>query len=113
MTAEIPIACTLGAGDYRKRMKRIDTLNRKHFKRHEQDGLALRLVYRPEARAKVRELIALEQACCPFLDFKTSEGPEEITLTITAPERARDAAEALFAYFVAGVKAADQACGCC
>jgi hypothetical protein len=52
----------------------------------------------------VREMVAKEQSCCAFLAFELSETDTNVRLTITAPERARDAADALFEQFVpAGV----------
>ncbi len=47
MNAETPIACTLGAGDYRARMDWIAGLNVKGLRRHESEDLTLRLYYDP------------------------------------------------------------------
>jgi 2-polyprenyl-6-methoxyphenol hydroxylase-like FAD-dependent oxidoreductase len=50
-------------------------------------------------------IIDKEQQCCAFLHFELSEIDEGVRLTITAPERAREVAAALFEQFVpAGVR---------
>lgn len=114
MNVEAPIACTLSAGDFRKRLERIGRLNRKHLKRHEQDGLTLRLVYQPPARGEIRKLVELERTCCAFLNFEIEERQGELVLKIDAPERARVAAESMFADFTSGASPARaSACGCC
>jgi hypothetical protein len=50
---------------------------------------------------RVREMIRQEQACCAFLTFEMHEHPDEVVLTIRAPEDARAAADALFDQFIA------------
>ena len=49
---------------------------------------------------RVREMVVSEQACCSFLTFVVNETAEEIAVTITAPERARETAALLFAQFI-------------
>ena len=45
-------------------------------------------------------MVSMEQTCCAFLNFAISETSEDVRLTITAPERTRDVAYALFEQFV-------------
>ena len=114
MNAEAPIACTLSAGDMRARKAAIMTLNRQHLRRNERDDLTLRLFYDAVARENVEALVEQERACCAFLDFQVDEAQGEVVLTIHAPERARVAAETMFAEFATGSAAAPaSACGCC
>jgi hypothetical protein len=114
MTAETPIACTLGAGDYRARMAWIETLNRTSLRRHERDDLTLRLFYDSAARTDVEALVEQEQACCAFLEFQLSEAEGVVALVVSAPERARDAAEAIFAEFMTSAATGPApTCGCC
>jgi hypothetical protein len=101
MTLEAPIACSLAARDYVERLRWIAALNSRSLRRCEQTGLTLRLVYDMAARADVERLAAQERACCAFLDFEVTEGPQGLVLAITAPERARAAAEAMFGAFTA------------
>jgi hypothetical protein len=111
MTDAPPVACTLAPGAYRDRIASIEALTRDALRSHERRDRVLDLHYAPEARDRVRELVRNEQACCAFLSFDLREGADEIRLTITAPETAREAADTLFEQFVAGASASS-ACGC-
>jgi hypothetical protein len=96
-----PIACTLTAGNFNDRIAWIGELTRDALRSHEQRGLVLDLRYAPEAAERVRHMVRKEQECCAFLTFETHENPDEIRLTITAPEEARASAQVLFEQFVA------------
>jgi hypothetical protein len=104
-TQASPIACSLAAGDLKDRLAGISALNWDALRSHERRDLMLELRYGPEARDRVREMVRGERACCLFLSFDLREAPEEICLTITAPEAARDAADMLFQQFVAAAPA--------
>ena len=54
------------------------------------------LTYARSVADRVREMVRKEQRCCAFLNFDLSEIDEGVRLAITAPERARDVADALF-----------------
>ncbi len=110
-TEAAPVACTLAPGAYRDRMAWIGALTRDALRSHERRGLAVVLCYAPEARDRVREMVRNERACCSFLAFDLSEEPDEIRLTITAPETAREVADTLFEQFVASAPASS-ACAC-
>ena len=111
---EPPIACTLDAGNLKDRLEWIGRLNARSLRGSQRGDLILVLDYAPNAIGDVREMVAGEQACCAFLTFAIDERPEAVRVTITAPESAREAAEALFEPFAArGVSvAAPKACGC-
>jgi hypothetical protein len=94
-----PIACTLNPGEYRNRVDWIETLARQSLRSAQRDGLILHLTYGPEAAEAVRDLVRKEQTCCAFLRFETHEDATGVHLSVTAPERARDAADLLFAHF--------------
>lgn len=98
-----PIACTLPAANFRDRIAWIGELTRDALRSYERRDLVLDLRYAPEAADRVREMVRKEQECCAFLTFAIGEGPDEIRLTITAPEAARKASDALFEQFVASV----------
>jgi hypothetical protein len=98
---EAPIVCTLGPGDYKERLAWIADLARDGLHSSRRDDLRLELTYAPNVADRVRELVGKEQVCCAFLDFELAEFDEGVRLTITAPERARDVADALFEQFVA------------
>lgn len=111
-----PIACTLDPGSLKKRLAWIADLNRRALQESHRDDLRLTLSYDPSAIVDVRRMVAGEQACCAFLDFDIVERPDVVAVSITAPEGAREAAEALFEPFAEqGNRKADAAvaaCGC-
>jgi hypothetical protein len=97
---ESPIACTLQGGSYQSRLAWIAELARDGLRRVNREDLRLELTYAPDVADRVREMVDKEQKCCAFLDFKMSETSDDVCLTITAPEYARDVAGALFEQFV-------------
>ncbi|CAN1569196.1 hypothetical protein MCEMIH16_03090 [Caulobacteraceae bacterium] len=113
MPAPAPIACTLAGEGYGQRIAWITELNRAALRSHQRDGLTLTLVYAHEAEAQVRDLMAKEQRCCAFLSFDLRLEDDLVTLTITAPENARTAADTIFDQFVSGERAPVVGCGCC
>jgi hypothetical protein len=94
-----PIACTLTAGEYKGRVDWIETLAKQSLRSARRDGLSLHLTYGSESVDAVRELVRKEQTCCAFLRFEMREDATGVYLSVTAPERARDAADLLFAHF--------------
>jgi hypothetical protein len=105
------IACTLAPGKFKDRLAWIAALNKDALRKYERRGLVLELNYAPEARERVHEMVRNEQACCAFLAFELHEAGNEIRLTVTAPERAREAADTLFEQFVANAPA-PASCAC-
>jgi hypothetical protein len=114
MTAnDVPIACTLGAGDYRARIAWIAELNTRALTSHRREGLVLHLQYRTEALAEVQDLVRRESACCSFLDFDLQNTGSMLDLTVTAPPEAEGAAETLFDAFIGRHGAASASpCAC-
>ena len=100
----LPIACTLTPGDLRERLGAIQTLTREALLGYEREGLKLALLYARDAVDRVRAMVAAEQHCCAFLQFVILEQADAVRVTITAPEDARDAADELFAQFIARVE---------
>lgn len=104
-----PIACTLQPGDYRERLAWIAGLARDGLLGVSRDDLRLELRYAPQVADRVREMVGKEQRCCAFLDFELAETDAGVHLTIAAPERARDVADALFEQFApAGMSATSE-----
>src|SRR5919108_4713274 len=95
-----PIACTLQPGDYRARLEWIAELARDGLLGVSRDDLRLELRYARHVADRVREMVGKEESCCTFLSFELDETDASVRLTITAPERARDVADALFEPFV-------------
>ncbi len=95
----LAIACSLGDGDFRERVAFIRDLARRSLRSSRREPLRLHLVYAPEARAELGELVSKESACCSFLHFDLWHDGEAVRLTITAPIEALGAADELFAHF--------------
>lgn len=93
------IACSLDAGDFKARTKSIRELAERSLVSARRDGLTLWLAYAAEAENEVRDLVAKERECCPFLDFDLTQDIKGVHLRITAPAEAADAADLLFAHF--------------
>ena len=106
-----PIACALARGAFNARLASIAALNKDALRSYARRDLVLELRYAPEARERVLEMVRNEQACCAFLAFELDEVGNEIRLTITAPERAREATDGLFDPFVANAPA-PSSCAC-
>jgi hypothetical protein len=96
----VPIACTLQPGSYQERIAWIVELARDGLRGVKREDLRLELRYAPHLASRVREMVGKEQECCAFLNFELTETGEDVRLTITAPERAREVADALFEQFV-------------
>ncbi|MFC4171534.1 hypothetical protein ACFOYU_05610 [Microvirga sp. GCM10011540] len=94
-----PFACSLNPGEYRNRVDWIEALAKQSLRSARREGLSLHLTYGPEAAQVVRDLVRKEQTCCAFLRFGMREDAAGVHLSVTAPERARDAADLLFAQF--------------
>ena len=105
------VACTLGNDELRDRRVWIAELARDALCGHRIDDLVLHLRYRPEAVARVREMVCLERACCAFLTFEMDERPDQVLLTITAPDAARGAVGTIFDQFTKPAGALVD-CGC-
>ena len=99
---DLPIACTLTGSRFQNRLADIAGLMRDGLRAVDRQDLTLDLRFAPSVAHRVREMVRKEEACCAFLAFDVTESKDEIRLTITAPERARDAAEGLFEQFLAG-----------
>jgi len=105
------IACALAPGEFKDRLASMAALNKDALRTYARRDLVLELRYAPEARERVLEMVRNEQACCAFLAFELDEVGNEIRLTITAPERAREAADGLFEQLVANTPA-PSSCAC-
>ncbi len=95
-----PIACTLTATDFKARAAIIRELASGSLLAGRRKPLQLHLTYAANASANVRDVIRQEQACCGFLTFEVREDVAGVHVTVTAPEQARESADALFAHFL-------------
>ena len=97
-----PIACCLGADDYRERSAWIEDLTHRALRQHTRSDLVLDLSYALEAASDVQNMVEQERICCPFLDFHFIETPDAVNVTIIVPESARESANMLFQPFLGG-----------
>ena len=107
-----PVACTLGAGDFKARIASIADLNRRALRGQRRDDLRLELTYAADARAEVLAMVRGEQDCCAFLDFEVHDEPGAVRVVIRAPERAREAVDTVFEPFLSAVPVSS-GCSCC
>jgi hypothetical protein len=113
-TDEEPIACTLGANDYRERLAWIAQLNRDGLRSHRRDARTLELHYAAAVRDRVHHLVRQEAECCAFLRFAIDESADQVSLTITVPQRVREIADdALAPFLPSGGAEHEQQAGCC
>jgi hypothetical protein len=97
---ETPIACTLGANDYHERVAWIAQLNRDGLQSHRRYATTLELRYAVVVRDRVHQMVRQEAECCAFLTFAVSESADQVSVTITVPERASQIAGDLLAPFL-------------
>ncbi len=91
MPTELPLACSLDAGELEERTERWRRLADRSLIEASSpaDGVAIQR-HRPDdgVLTELRELISLEGECCPFLDFDLADHGDEIVLTVRGPELA-------------------------
>jgi len=93
------LACHLDARNYQQRTQQFADLNRRFLLESRRLELGCELSYSPSATAELRDLVRLEEECCPFLRFQLEPKESSIKLSITVPESARDSVDALLEPF--------------
>jgi hypothetical protein len=89
MNTETPIACTLSAAEQSRRFAASDAIAAQWMLDAKTTDGGVSMRFRAGAEQGLRELIAAESECCPFLEFElTREGPD-LRLTVEGPEMAR------------------------
>ena len=99
-----PLICTLSPADIKAGLSEMSALAKDALIDYEKDDLTLRLRYRRSALDKVRSMVQREQSCCGFLDIDLRENADVATVTIHAPEKARDSVGFIFDYFTGAAK---------
>jgi hypothetical protein len=94
-----PIACTLDRGAYRARLRGLAAFAQRALQSRERSGERERLTFdgSRETERELREIVAAEAQCCPFLRMDISRVDDRLVLEIAAPSEARPIVEALFA----------------
>jgi hypothetical protein len=90
------IACSLTSAELRARRAHVAAIAERGLRsRHPTSG-GERLVFDPAAEPALRELVALEAECCPFLRLDLRRAGDALELAITGPEDAAPLIAALF-----------------
>jgi MerR family transcriptional regulator, copper efflux regulator len=97
-STDLPVACSLGAEQSRARGERWQRLGERALRSRDRVDGGVRLRFERSAGVidELRELVALERECCPFLDFRLGSERQEIVLEARGDESAQPVLE-LFA----------------
>ena len=98
---ELPIACSLGAGDFAARLEAIRSVGESSLLGQRLAGrtAVLRFASRGDAARRLEQIVAAEAECCPFLELTLERRRDTIVLTIEAPEGAQNVLEELVGAF--------------
>ncbi|HLM28035.1 MAG TPA: hypothetical protein VK304_13810 [Thermoleophilaceae bacterium] len=91
------IACSLTAGGQLARRREAAALIGRSLIAREPIEGGLRLRFRGDCEAELRELLRRERECCPFFGFSLFADGSAVVLDATAPPDARGLLEELFA----------------
>ena len=96
---EQPIACTLGAAEYKDRTAELAALAERALRSREQTPDGERLVFADgvDVERDLRSMIAAESSCCAFLRMDLVRRDEGLVLDIAGPRDARPIIAELFA----------------
>lgn len=96
--SELPIACTLGAGDAAARCDRWLALAGDALvdKAATEAGVRLRYAATDRVEGELRELAAAERECCAFASWDVTRTPEALVLDVGAAPDAVPAVRAMF-----------------
>ena len=95
--AEVPVACTLSAGEVPGRVAEWRAvLDRARHRAATATGVRVSVPSEPGLAGRVAELARAEQGCCAFFAFTLALDADEIVLDVAAPPDARDVVAALF-----------------
>jgi hypothetical protein len=91
MDADMPIACSLSAVDYRQRLRAIRRIGFEAFLSagERPDGATLRFRNSPETRQQLDTIVEAERACCPFLSLTVDDADGQLLVGVTAPPEAQ------------------------
>jgi hypothetical protein len=91
MNADMPIACSLSAVDYRQRLRAIPRIGFEAFLAAEEgpNGATLRFRDSPETRQQLTLIVEAEHECCPFLSLTVDNVDGRLVVGVTAPPEAQ------------------------
>ena len=77
MSSDLPIACSLDAGELPRRLAEIGAIGRDALRAVDPGGV-LRFESDPTTRARLEAVVAAESECCPFLALELREEAGEL-----------------------------------
>jgi hypothetical protein len=100
---ELPLACTLDAGDGATRVRRWRALAEKSPPRAQRNGHELAIWWRLDTHGanELETLAASERECCAFVTWSVTRQDSDTLLTITAEPGRPDDLDAIMALFAA------------
>jgi hypothetical protein len=101
---ELPIVCTLGAGELARRLAAIAEIGEASLIGRKATGGRHLLRFRRDDRTRrqLETIVEAEAECCPFLDLELEEEGTELILSIAAHEEGGPVADQLSAAFAEG-----------
>lgn len=97
MNAETPVACSLDAGQLKKRLAAIDEVGARSLTSRTVEGNRHLLRFRRsrKTRRQLEAIVAAEADCCSFLELWLREDGENLVLSISAPDHAKQIGDQL------------------
>lgn len=104
MVEELPVVCSLGAGDLEERLAEIGAVGAESLIEHRQEGGAHLLRFRADTgtRERLEGIVAAEAECCAFLDLELRAGCCDLVLSVAAPEAGQLTADGFALAFGSG-----------
>jgi MerR family copper efflux transcriptional regulator len=94
---DTPIACSLPPAAFRERRASIDQMVGDALRSRERIDGGLRATFSAEAEPALRDLIAAEAECCPFLRMDLTRSGDAVVLDVTGPNEAQPLLAEMFA----------------
>lgn len=87
MNYDLPIACSLSAGEQAERLAEIGAIGKEALHGVAPNGV-LRFRSDQATRQRLESVVVAESACCPFLTLELTEANDELLLSIAGPGEA-------------------------
>lgn len=95
MPRDLPIVCSLDAGDLAKRLAAIGEIGATSLVDRREEGGRHLLRFRSDSQTRetLEDIVRAERECCAFLDLTLTEGCCDLTLEVTAPDAGQATAD--------------------
>jgi hypothetical protein len=96
---QIPIACSLPATEYRKRVEEAGTITQDAMRERQiiDGGARLTFTNAADIHSRLERFVGAESECCPFLTMQLTASGDQIQLEVTGPAEAAPIIAELFA----------------